>query len=108
MTGVCLSVCVLGPGLDLTSPTFVRSRASQEAGRDGRLAKKTESGPHLWGQGLCRHDLCRCLQQSNFVQAVSSWTIITMSSIISSVKNVNKQSSGVESEVMSAHTPVFF
>ena len=33
--------------------------------------------------------------------------IITMSSIISSVNNVNKQSSGVEFEVMSAHTPVF-
>ena len=71
-------MCVVGPGFDSTSPAFVRSRASQAAGSDDRLAHKTESGPHLWGQGLCRHNLCRCLQQSNLVQAVSSWTSISL------------------------------
>ena len=70
MTGVCLLVCVVGPVFDSTSPAFVRSRASQAPGRDGRLAQKTESGPHLWGQGLYRHNLCRCLKQSN--QSLSS------------------------------------
>ena len=67
-------MCVVGPGYDSTSPAFVGSRASQAAGSDGRLAQKTESGPHLLGQGVCRHNLCRCLQQSNLVQAVSYWT----------------------------------
>ena len=49
MTGVCLFVCVIGPGFDSTSPAFVRNRASQAAGSDGRLAKKTESGPNILG-----------------------------------------------------------
>ena len=57
---------------DSTSPTaFVRSRASQAAGTDGLRAQKMESVPHLWGQGLGRHNLCRCVQQYNLVQAVS-------------------------------------
>ena len=47
MTGLCLFVCVVGPGFDSKSSAFVRSRASHAAGSDGRLAKKTESGPHL-------------------------------------------------------------
>ena len=64
-------MCVVGPGLDSTSPAFVRSRASQAAGSDGRLSQKMELGPYLWGQGLCRTNLCRCLQHSNLVQAVS-------------------------------------
>ena len=37
-SGECLFVCVVGPGFDLTSPTFVRSRACQEAASDARLA----------------------------------------------------------------------
>ena len=57
-------MCAIQMNLD-----FVRSRASNAAGSDGWLAKKTELG-----LGLCRHVLCRCLQQSNLVQAVSSWT----------------------------------
>ena len=44
------------------------------------MPKKTVSDPHLWGQELCRHNLCRCLQQSNLVQAVSSWTCDPFSS----------------------------
>ena len=73
MNRVCLFVCVVGPGFDSTSPAFVRSRASQAAGSDCRLAKKTESGPHIRGQGLCRHNVCRYLQHANLAQAVSSW-----------------------------------
>ena len=56
MTGACF-VCVVGPGFDSTSPASVRSRASHAAGNDGRLAQKTESGPHLWGQG-CVGTMC--------------------------------------------------
>ena len=48
LTGVCLFVRVVGPGVDSTSPAFVWSRASQAAECDGRLAKKTESG-HISG-----------------------------------------------------------
>ena len=33
-------MCVVGLGFDSTSPAFVRSRASQAAGSDGRLAQK--------------------------------------------------------------------
>ena len=65
------SVFVVGPGFEPTSPAFVRS--IQAAGSDGRLVPKNGIGPHLWGQGLCRHNLCRCLQHSNLVQVVSSW-----------------------------------
>ena len=79
MTGVC----VVGPGFDSTSSAFVRSRASQEAGRDDRFAQKTESCPCLWGQGMCRHNLCRCLQHSNLVEAVSSWNVRRISSVSS-------------------------
>ena len=50
MTGVCLFVCVVGPGFDLTSPAFVRSRASQAAGSDGRLAKKRNRAPISWSK----------------------------------------------------------
>ena len=89
MTGVCLFVCVIGPGFDSTSPAIVRSRASQETGIDGRLAQKTELGPHLWGQGLCIYNLCRCLQQSNLVQAASSWKLITKF-----IKQLNTSKSG--------------
>ena len=65
-----------------------RARDSQAAGSDSRLAQKTESGPHLWGQvlcrhNLCRHNLCRSLQQSNLVHAVYSWTQVTPSSYLS-------------------------
>ena len=77
MTGVCLFVSVVGPGFDSTSPAFVRSSASQAARSDGRLAKNgNRPPPHLWGQGLCRHNLCRCLQHSNLVQAVSFWNVL--------------------------------
>ena len=58
------------------SPEFVRSRASHAAGSDGQLAKKTESGPYLWGQGLCRHNLYICLQHSNLMQAVLFKTVV--------------------------------
>ena len=30
MTGVCLFLCVVGPGFDSTFPVFVRSRPNQE------------------------------------------------------------------------------
>ena len=73
-------VCVVGPGFDSTSPAFVRSRASQAAGSDGWLAQKTESGPHLWGQGFSRDNLCRSLHHSNLVQTVSSLNIASSSS----------------------------
>ena len=61
----------------LDVPRFCEEQ-NQPGGRERRTAcqKKTESGPHLWGQGLCSHNLCRCLQQSNVVQAMSSWTFI--------------------------------
>ena len=49
MNGVCLSVCVVGPGFDLMFFVFVRSRASQAEGSDGWFAQKTESGIHRWG-----------------------------------------------------------
>ena len=54
MTGVsaggeCLFVCVVGPGFDLTSPAFVRSRASQTAGSDGWLAQKNGIGASSLG-----------------------------------------------------------
>ena len=75
MTGVCLFVCVVGPAFDSASTAFVRSRASRAAGSDGQLAQKTELGPHFWRKGLCRHNLCRCLQHSNLVQTVSSWNL---------------------------------
>ena len=45
MTGVCPSVCVVGPGFDSTFPAFVRGRASQAAGSDGWLAKKRNRAP---------------------------------------------------------------
>ena len=51
MTGVCLFVCVVGPGFYSTSPTFARSRASQAAGSDGRLAQKRNRAPYL-GEGI--------------------------------------------------------
>ena len=70
MTGVCLFGCVVGPRFDSTSPDFVRRRASQPGGRERRM---DGIGPHLWGKGLCRHNLCRCLYHSNLVQAVSFW-----------------------------------
>ena len=38
-------VCVVGPGFDSTSPAFVRSRASQAVGSDGRLAQKRNRAP---------------------------------------------------------------
>ena len=51
MTGVCLFVCVVGPGFDSTSPAFVRS--SQPGGRERRSAcQKTESGPPSLGAGI--------------------------------------------------------
>ena len=46
-------VCVFRrPGFDSTSPAFVRSRASEAAGSDGRFAKKMESGPPSLGAGV--------------------------------------------------------
>ena len=57
MTGVCLFVCVVGPGFDSTSPAFMKSRASQAAGSDGRLAQKTESGPISGGRD-CVYTIC--------------------------------------------------
>ena len=81
-TGECLFVCVVGPGFDSPSPTFGR-RSCEAAGTDGRLAPKTESGPYLRGQGLYRHNLCRCLQHSNFVQAVSFWNCMACLSSMS-------------------------
>ena len=52
MTGVCLFVCVVGPGFESTSTAFVRSRGSQAAGSDGRLAKKNGIGPPSLGTGV--------------------------------------------------------
>ena len=52
MTGVCLFVCVVGLGFDSTSPAFVRSRASQAAGSDGRLTQKNGIGPPSLGAGI--------------------------------------------------------
>ena len=49
---VYLFVCVVGPGFDSTSPAFVRSRASQAAGNDGRLAPKNGIGPPFLGAGI--------------------------------------------------------
>ena len=78
MTVVCLFVCVVGPGFNSTSPAFVRSRASQAAESDGRIApQKKESGLYFWGKWLCRHNLCRCLQHSHLVPAVSFWNRMT-------------------------------
>ena len=43
---VCVSV---GPGLVLTSPTFIRGRASHPAGPHDRLAETTiNRAPHFW------------------------------------------------------------
>ena len=48
MTGVCLFVRVVGPGFDLTSPVFVRSRASTfnilQFNANGIGSKLTELG----------------------------------------------------------------
>ena len=52
MTGVCLFVCVIGPGFNSTSPAFVRSRARQAAGSAGLLAKKNGIGPSFLGAGI--------------------------------------------------------
>ena len=57
MTGACLFVYVVGPGFDSTSSAFVRSRTSHATGSDRWLAQKTESGPHIWGQG-CVDTIC--------------------------------------------------
>ena len=57
MTGVCLFVCVVGSGFISTSPAFVRSRVSQVAGSDDRLAQKTESGP-ISGDSDCVDTIC--------------------------------------------------
>ena len=70
MTGVCLFVCVVGPGFDSTSPAFVRSRASQAEGSNGRIAQKTESDPH--GVLVC-HDQVR-LQVSQGFRCRDSYT----------------------------------
>ena len=50
ITGVCLFLCVVGPGFDSTSPTFVRSRARQ--GATASLPKKQNWAPSL-GAGFC-------------------------------------------------------
>ena len=41
----------------------MRGRASQAAGSEGRLAPKNGTGSPFLGQGLCRHNVCMCLQQ---------------------------------------------
>ena len=59
MTGVCLFVCVVGPGFDSSSPAFVRNRASQAAGSDGRLSQKNGIGPPSMGGGKdCVDTIC--------------------------------------------------
>ena len=73
--GVCM-LCV-SSGQDLTRRPRFWCGAEQPDGRERRPAcQKNVIGPHLWGQGLCRHNLCRCLQHSNLVHAVSSWNKI--------------------------------
>ena len=57
MTGVYLFLCVVGPGFDSKSPAFLRSRASQAAGSDGRLAKKRNRAPISGGRG-CVYTIC--------------------------------------------------
>ena len=45
-------MCVVGLGFDLTSPAFVRSRASQAVGSNDRLAPKNGiAGPSV-GEGI--------------------------------------------------------
>ena len=58
MTGVCLFVCVVGPGIDSMSPDFVRSRASQAAGSDGRLAQKKRNRVPISGDRDCVDTIC--------------------------------------------------
>ena len=52
--GVCLFVCVVGPGFDSTSPAFVRSRAKQAAESATSSQKKTKNGigPPYLGAGI--------------------------------------------------------
>ena len=79
MPGVSAGEClfVFGPGFDSKSPTFARIRVRQAAESDGRLAQKRNRTPIcIWGKGLCRHNLCRCLQHSNLVQVVSFWNVL--------------------------------
>ena len=72
MDWVRVSVCLcVSSEQDLTRrpPPLGGEEPARQAGSNSQLAQKTESGPHLWGQGLCRHNLCKCLQHSNLVQA---------------------------------------
>ena len=43
---------------------------------------------HLWGYGLCRHNLCRCLQHCNLGQAVSFFNLSSCSTNTSSMPAV--------------------
>ena len=52
----CLCV-VVEPGFVSTSPTFVRSSASQPLGPHGLLAKKTVNRALIAGSGRFRHNL---------------------------------------------------
>ena len=45
-------VCVVGPGFDLRSPAFVRSRASHAAGSDGLFVPKNGIGSPSLGAGI--------------------------------------------------------
>ena len=58
MTVVCLFVRVVRPGFDSTSPAFVRSRASQAAGSDGRLSQKNGIGPPSLVGRDCAEKIC--------------------------------------------------
>ena len=55
--GLCLFVCVVGSGFDSTFPAFVRSRASQAEGSEGRLAQKKDSMGAGFVDTICA-DVC--------------------------------------------------
>ena len=63
MTGVCLFVCVVGPGFDSTSTVFVRSRASHAAGSNDRLAQKRNRAP-IYGGRDCVATICADVSSS--------------------------------------------
>ena len=96
-------VYVVGPGFDSKSSTFVRSRANQAA-----VSNDPESGLHSWGQGLCIHNLCRCLHHSNLVQDVSFsnyWmysTIVLLLLLFAMIRSVVKSFKVPDVEVAAA------
>ena len=55
-TGVCLFVCVVGPGFDSTFPAFVKKKASQTARSDDK--NQESPPPPISGGRGCEDTIC--------------------------------------------------